>query len=598
MKKDRKQSVLPYVVTAVLLIVMAVGAELLYGITKYQAFVLFAQMCLFPAVVNLLVIFSRVHFPETAKVTPSAEGETVEGVVVETKKSKLAWLYCIGRAIRGLLLRIGGAYNRSRIKIISVLAAVAGIYSALRFFVMMRRLTSIYTLNYPILIGLMVAFVVFIILDKWCVYAKTGDEFGDVVSKNLRSVMILLRLALAAIAVVVALTLLGLYDAQKILTYVLLVLFLYMGAFLVISFAVSLIKKELTTRPLLNIPAPFSIGASKDLGLLTYFEENTGMTMRSLWSMQVIRRLIPYTVTAIAIVFWLSTGIVQVEPYQKGVVYRFGQLEENVLDPGLHMTLPWPMDKIEVYDTETLNRMTVGYIPSEDSNNTWTGTHGSNEYKLLLGRADELVSINLRIEYKISDVRKYVMNNAKPEKLLEAYAYELVMSNTINTDLENLLSVDRNAFSASFRDELSNRIGVHDIGIAVVDVVLESIHPPIDVAEIYQKLVSAEIEAQRYILDAEAYAMVVVAAAETRRDTAVNVATADSYKKIAEAKAEVAEFMAGVEADKAYPSSYRYYKYLNAITKAYGNAKLVIVGEDIDTSKIYFGSLYKSDSSK
>jgi membrane protease subunit HflK len=463
---------------------------------------------------------------------------------------------------------------------------------------MMRRLTSIYTLNYPILIGLMVVFVVFIILDKWCVYAKTGDEFGDVVSKNLRSVMILLRLALAAIAVVVALTLLGLYDAQKILTYVLLVFFLYMGAFLVISFAVSLIKKELTTRPLLNIPAPFSIGASKDLGLLTYFEENTGMTMRSLWSMQVIRRLIPYTVTAIAIVFWLSTGIVQVEPYQKGVVYRFGQLEENVLEPGLHMTLPWPMDKIEVYDTETLNRMTVGYIPSEDSNNTWTGTHGSNEYKLLLGSADELVSINLRIEYKISDIRKYVMNNAKPEKLLEAYAYELVMSNTINTDLENLLSVDRNAFSASFRDELSNRIGVHDIGIAVVDVVLESIHPPIDVAEIYQKLVSAEIEAQRYILDAEAYAKVVVAAAETRRDTAVNVATADSYKKIAEAKAEVAEFMAGVEADKAYPSAYRYYKYLNAITKAYGNAKLVIVGEDIDTSKIYFGSLYKSDSSK
>ena len=597
MKKDRKHSVLPYVVTAVLLIVMAVGAELLYGITKYQAFVLFAQMCLFPAIVNLLVLFTRVRLPESEKLISLTEGSEANEEVVEAEK-KSAWLYRIGRVLRRFFLRVGGTYNRSRVKIVSVLAAVAGLYTVLRFFVMMRRMTSIYALNYPILIGLMVVFVVFIILDKWCVYAKCGDEFGDVVSKNLRSVMILLRLALAAIAIVVALKLLGLYDAQKILTYVLLVLFLYMSAFLVISFAVSLIKKELTVRPILNIPAPFSIGASKDLGLLTYFEENTGMTMRSLWSMQVIRRLIPYTVTAIAIVFWLSTGIVQVEPYQKGVVYRFGQLEEEVLEPGLHMTLPWPMDKIEVYDTETLNRMTVGYIPSEDSNNTWTGTHGSNEYKLLLGSADELVSINLRIEYKISDVRKYVMNNAKPEKMLEAYAYELVMSNTINTDLENLLSVDRNAFATSFRDELSSRIGVHDIGITVVDVVLESIHPPIDVAEIYQQLVSAEIEAQRYILDAEAYAMVVVAAAETRRDTAMNVATADSYKKIAEAKAEVAEFMAGVEADKAYPSSYRYYKYLNAITKAYGNAKIVIVGEGIDASKIYFGSLYKNDSSK
>ena len=593
MNKDRKHSVLPYVVTSGLLIVMAVGAELLYGITKYQAFVLFAQMCLFPALLNLFVMLSRMRMPAGMPAVAEADAEQTEA-----GKPRGAWLHRLAGAIRRLWLRVGGAYNRGRVKLLLVLSLGVCVYTTLRFFVMLRRMTSIYRLNYPILIGLMVAFIIFIILDKWCIYAKSGDVFGDVISKNLRSVMMLLRLALALIAVTVALKLLGLYDAQKILTYALLALFLYMVAFLVISFAVSFIKKELTVRPVLNIPAPFSIGASKDLSLLSYFEENTGMTMRSLWSMQVIRRLIPYTLTAIAIVFWLSTGIVQVEPYRKGVVFRFGHLEEQVLEPGLHLTMPWPMDKVEVYDTETLNRMTVGYIPSEDSNNTWTGTHGSNEYKLLLGSADELVSINLRIEYRISDVRKYVMNNATPEKLLEAYAYELVMSNTINTDLENLLSVDRNAFSVSFRDVLSERIGVHDIGISVVDVVLESIHPPIDVAEIYQKLVSAEIEAQRYILDAEAYATVVVAAAETRRDTAVNVATANSYKKIAEAKAEVAEFMAGVEADKAYPSSYRYYKYMNAITKAYGNAKIVIVGDGIDTSKIYFGSLYLNNGSK
>jgi hypothetical protein len=50
--------------------------------------------------------------------------------------------------------------------------------------------------------------------------------------------------------------------------------------------------------------------------------------------------------------------------------------------------------------------------------------------------------------------------------------------------------------------------------------------------------------------------------------------------------------MAGVEADKAYPSAYRYYKYLNAIGTAYGNAKLVIVGDGIDSSNIYFGNIY------
>ena len=49
--------------------------------------------------------------------------------------------------------------------------------------------------------------------------------------------------------------------------------------------------------------------------------------------------------------------------------------------------------------------------------------------------------------------------------------------------------------------------------------------------------------------------------------------------------------MASVEADNVNSSAYRYYKYLDAITKAYGNAKLVIVGDGVDTSNIFFGNL-------
>jgi len=53
----------------------------------------------------------------------------------------------------------------------------------------------------------------------------------------------------------------------------------------------------------------------------------------------------------------------------------------------------------------------------------------------------------------------------------------------------------------------------------------------------------------------------------------------------------IAEFLASVEADKAYPDDYRYYKYMQAISQAYSGAKIVIVGNGVNEENIYIGSI-------
>jgi hypothetical protein len=90
---------------------------------------------------------------------------------------------------------------------------------------------------------------------------------------------------------------------------------------------------------------------------------------------------------------------------------------------------------------------------------------------------------------------------------------------------------------------------------------------------------------------AEAFAAVRVLEAETNYSTTVSVATSEQLNKIAAAQAEVAEFMASVAADQSNSNAYRYYKYLSAVKNAYGNANLIIVGSDIDESRIWFGSV-------
>jgi regulator of protease activity HflC (stomatin/prohibitin superfamily) len=336
---------------------------------------------------------------------------------------------------------------------------------------------------------------------------------------------------------------------------------------------------------------PFFNGDIKELAVISFLEENTGITLRSLWSLKFIKHLLPYSIVCAAILFWASTGLVYVESNQEAAVYKLGVLQEETLEPGLHMTLPYPLDKVEIYDTETVNKITIGYAGKDDSDNLWTGTHGSNEHKLLLGNGNELVSVNLRVEYKISDLTKYLRASTSPAAILEARSYELITSRIIVSDLEDLLSVDRAEFTKEYTAELSKILCEDDIGLELVTVVLESIHPPLEIAAIYQEVVGAEIQAEARIKRAESDANVKLTDATAQKSASVNAANAEYHQKLAVATADVSEFLASVEAAEGHPDAYHYYKYLKAVSTAYGKSKLIIVGEGVDSSKIYFGNI-------
>ena len=119
---------------------------------------------------------------------------------------------------------------------------------------------------------------------------------------------------------------------------------------------------------------------------------------------------------------------------------------------------------------------------------------------------------------------------------------------------------------------------------------MESIHPPLEIAAKYEEVINAEIDAEKILTEANRTAEISIINAEANKESAINSAMADYHAKVADATASVSEFMASVEANKSNSSSYHYYKYLDALTQSYGKANLVLVGDGVDSSKIYFGN--------
>lgn len=440
---------------------------------------------------------------------------------------------------------------------------------------------------YPTLLA--VGFVVCIVLEKWCAYAAASATKHY--AARLNSLVSALRMAQPVYLLILATTvvqLLGLYDARSILRVLLAILFVYETVVLAFCIAVRLIRKELDRAP--ELPMGLR-GAGSDMNILAYLEENTGITMRSLWSLQLIKQLLPVCLLSIALVIWLSTCVVQVDTYQQGALFRLGKLQGETLKSGLHLTLPWPFDRVEVYDTDSVSKLAIGYVGGGATDNIWTEAHGGEEYRLLLGGGEEIVSINLVVEYRISDLNAYIKSSASPESLLQARAYEIVTERTISTDLDTLLAADREAFSETFRKELTEQLATYSTGIEVINVVLESIHPPVEIAEVYQNIISAGIDAEYERLCAQNQATQLVLTAQAEAVDKVGFAKSEQLRLVSEATGTVTEFMAAAAADEAYRSDYRFQRYINALAEAYSGAKLIIAGTGVDTKNIYIGSV-------
>ena len=574
------KSILPSLLSLIYIGAITLTLVLIYSTTKYLPFLLVALILGMLVAISTVVALLGISACERKPEKPECE---------EGKKIKFSAR--IGYAVRLTVWAIALAYNKIRkiAMLVLTIGAVGGV--TVYFAMMLRRATSLFKLSFWQPVLLVVLFVLSVIFDKWCKHTETDSQRNAATLANLRTVFYLLRVTFITVSVVSVISLLGFGDLQKYAVWIISAIFFYVAVMTLMSIVILLIRRELFTSPRLIIPLPFANIGKCDTGVISFLEKNTGITMRGLWSMKLVKNVLPYTAILVFLLFWVSTGLVQIEPYQQGAVYRFGRLSNETLDPGLHMTLPYPIDKVEIYDTESINKITVGYAAKEDSDNLWTGSHGTNEHKLLLGNGNELVSVNLRLEFKINDLTKYLRASSSPAAILEAKAYELITSKIIVADLEDLLAVDRAKFTEEYTAELRGMLAGQDIGLELVSVVLESIHPPLEIAAIYQEVVGAEILAEAMIKQANSDANVTVTNAEAEKNASINAANAEYHNKVASATADVSEFNASVEAAAGNPDAYHYYKYLKAVSEAYGKARLVIVGEGVDSSKIYFGNL-------
>ena len=376
--------------------------------------------------------------------------------------------------------------------------------------------------------------------------------------------------------------------------------------------------------------------------------------------MLIIKACIPLFLFFAAVLYLLSCVVV-VGPGQQAIIEKLGRFDENsVAGSGMVFKLPAPFSKAYIYDTEKIHLVNIGFVEDEEEAKKrakkpllWGERHYKEEFNLLVSTSIEqsdteeggvpvsIVNAAVPVKYKINDLYKFVSNHVEPERRLEAICNsELAKFTAIsrmeadNADEKSLIGAGRTEAGQSLKKSMQAQADIAGLGIEIVFVGLQAIHPPVEVSEAYQEVIGAYQEKQKEILIAEAesnksltelcgsidkadqlysilekledakskdqmnlvekYNKELLAEMENSEGEVFNIlseAQTYKYQRVSVARAEGERFLGRIKAYRAAPEIYKKSIRLDMLKEALKNIRKYVVVADEDDTEIYIVNL-------
>ncbi len=325
-----------------------------------------------------------------------------------------------------------------------------------------------------------------------------------------------------------------------------------------------------------------------------------GFKVSETWFYKFFERALLWLVPLQVLLLILSTGFVVIEPGEQGLLEHFGRPvgARNILEPGAHLKWPWPVDKVYRFRTEQIQSFDVGFSPEGPTEKAryvlWTVAHTKEENFLVASREPmslqstndnasrrippvSLITVSIPVQYQITDLVKWAYINEDAPSLLQDLATREVVRYLAGADVNELMSYGRLQASEDLVRNIQTMADQWQLGARIVSVGLQDLHPPVKVAEDYEKVVSAEQKKEAAILAARAEQIRTNALADANALKLVNTAESDRVTREKDALARAGLFTNQIPAFEAAPSVYVQRSYLNTLARSTANARKYVL---------------------
>jgi len=235
---------------------------------------------------------------------------------------------------------------------------------------------------------------------------------------------------------------------------------------------------------------------------------------------------------------YLATGLYQVRQGEQAVVRRFGRVLEEPRTAGLHLGLPWGLDRVDRVAVDEQRQINVGFQETEG------GLANVAAPGQVVTGDGNLIDVRVTVYYHVdpAGVMPYVLNADRVESLLARAAEAALAGSLAGKRIDPVLLGQAKDLEPLMQETLSRVLRVCELGVAIDSVNVTYLKPPPEVADVFQEVNRSRSQKERAIEEARGAKEALVFEARNEAARVRNQAEIAHTHRVTQAQAEAGGF--------------------------------------------------------
>lgn len=205
----------------------------------------------------------------------------------------------------------------------------------------------------------------------------------------------------------------------------------------------------------------------------------------------------------------------------------------------------------------------------------------------MLTQDENLVTVDLQVQYRVSNAEAYVLNVRDSNQAL-AFATDSALRHEVgSSSLDDVLTEGRAELAIRIEQRLQNFLRDYGAGLEVVRVNVESTQPPSAVQDSFREVQRAREDEQRLKEEAETYRNKIVPEARGQAQRMIEEANAYKQEVIERARGETARFKQLLAVYENAPVVTRERMYIQAVEQVLTNSSKILVDTESSGNMMY-----------
>jgi len=282
----------------------------------------------------------------------------------------------------------------------------------------------------------------------------------------------------------------------------------------------------------------------------------------------------------IVLLILLGTSVFIVDQTEQAVITRFGRFI-SIREPGLHVKLPFGIDKNYTVNVRTVQTEEFGFRSTRGGNYP-AYANQSSESVMLTGDLN-IVDVEWIIQYRVVDPRAWTFNVNEKRATIRDVSRSAINMLVGDRAIMDIMGVERSAIENEGLAIMNDRFNEYGLGINVIAVKLQNVTPPSGVQEAFEDVNKAMQDLERLINEGQQVYNEEIPRARGEAERLIQIAQGYATERVNRARGDIARFNSVYEEYRRSPEVTRqrlYYEMVEEVFK--GEQGMTIVDRNLN----------------